>query len=76
MDTSSMVRYLEAYPRHASAGRHKSFELKGYQGRSPWLVRGRHFQDELIVLCVRWYMRYSLGLRDLEEQMAERTPQR
>ena len=31
-----------------------------------------HFQDELIVLCVRWYLRYSLSYRDLEEMMAER----
>jgi len=38
----------------------------------PALFRGRHFQDQLIVLCVRWYLRYSLTLRDLEELMAER----
>src|SRR5947208_16468409 len=31
-----------------------------------------HFQDHLIVLCVRWYLRYCLTLRDLEELMAER----
>jgi transposase-like protein len=36
------------------------------------LFRGRHFQDHLIVLCVRWYLRYCLTLRDLEELMAER----
>lgn len=38
----------------------------------PSVFRGRHFQDELIVLCVRWYLRYSLSYRDLEEMMAER----
>jgi IS6 family transposase len=38
----------------------------------PALFRGRHFQDQLIVLCVRWYLRYCLTLRDLEELMAER----
>jgi transposase, IS6 family len=38
----------------------------------PPVFRGRHFQDELIVLCVRWYLRYSLSYRDLEEMMAER----
>ena len=37
------------------------------------MFRGRHFQDELIVLCVRWYLRYSLSYRDLEEMMAERS---
>ena len=38
----------------------------------PALFKGRHFQDRLIVLCVRWYLRYCLTLRDLEEMMAER----
>ena len=38
----------------------------------PALFRGRHFQDEIILLCVRWYLRYSLSYRDLEEMMAER----
>ena len=36
------------------------------------LFRGRHFRDEMIVLCVRWYLRYPLSYRDLEEMMAER----
>src|SRR5438874_11187185 len=31
------------------------------------LFRGRHFTDEIIVLCVRWYLRYSLSYRDLTE---------
>src|SRR5712664_3517055 len=26
----------------------------------------------IIILCVRWYLRYSLSYRDLEEMMAER----
>ncbi len=38
----------------------------------PALFRGRHFQDELIVVCVRRYLRYSLSYRDLEDLMAER----
>jgi len=32
----------------------------------------RHFEPEIILLCVRWYLRYSLSYRDLEEIMAER----
>jgi IS6 family transposase len=32
----------------------------------------RHFQPELILLCVRWYLRYPLSYRDLEEMMLER----
>src|SRR5215831_12656501 len=38
----------------------------------PKLFRGRHFRDEVIVLCVRWYLRYPLSYRNLEEMMAER----
>src|ERR1700730_10984157 len=32
----------------------------------------RHFQTEVILLCVRWYLRYALRYRDLEEMMQER----
>jgi transposase, IS6 family len=32
----------------------------------------RHFQPEIILLCVRWYLRYALSYRDLEEMMLER----
>src|SRR6202035_1547734 len=32
----------------------------------------RHFQAEIILLCVRWYLRYALSYRDLEEMMLER----
>jgi transposase-like protein len=32
----------------------------------------RHFQDTIILLNVRWYLRYSLSYRDLEEMMLER----
>ena len=42
------------------------------KNRRPALFKGRHFQDEIIVLCVRWYLRFSLSYRDLEELMAER----
>ena len=38
----------------------------------PAVFKGRHFQDELIVVCVRRYLRYSLSYRDLEDLMAER----
>jgi transposase-like protein len=36
------------------------------------LFKGRHFEREFIVLCVRWYLRYKLSYRDLVEMMAER----
>jgi transposase-like protein len=36
------------------------------------LFKGRHFEQEIIILCVRWYLRYKLSSRDLVEMMAER----
>ena len=32
----------------------------------------RHFEREIILLNVRWYLRYALSYRDLEEMMLER----
>ena len=32
----------------------------------------RHYEAEIILTCVRWYLRYALSYRDLEEMMAER----
>ena len=36
------------------------------------LFKGRHFDQQVIVLCVRWYLSYKLSSRDLVEIMAER----
>jgi transposase, IS6 family len=36
------------------------------------LFKYRHFEPEIILLCLRWYLRYSLSYRDLEEMMFER----
>ena len=38
----------------------------------PALFEERHFEPEIIILCVRRYLRYALSLRSLEEIMAER----
>jgi transposase-like protein len=32
----------------------------------------RHYPPEVILLCVRWYCRYQLSYRDVEEMMQER----
>jgi transposase, IS6 family len=40
--------------------------------RRPPLFRKRKFEPIVIVTCVRWYCRFALSLRDLEELMAER----
>jgi transposase-like protein len=36
------------------------------------LFKGRHFDQEIIVLCVRWYLTFKLSSRDLVQVMAER----
>jgi transposase-like protein len=35
------------------------------------LFKGRDFDREIIILCVRWYLRFKLSYRDLVEMMAE-----
>ena len=39
---------------------------------SPNLFKRRHFDSEIIILCVRWYLTYKLSYRDLKAMMAER----
>jgi transposase-like protein len=39
---------------------------------SPTLFKRRHFDREIIILCVRWYLTYKLSYRDLRAMMAER----
>src|SRR6266404_2579536 len=34
--------------------------------------KGRHYPGELIVLCVRWYLRYPLSYEHVAELVAER----
>ncbi len=36
------------------------------------LFESRHFDREVIIVCVRWYLRFKLSLRDLVEMRAER----
>ncbi|MBA3240336.1 MAG: IS6 family transposase, partial [Acidobacteria bacterium] len=40
------------------------------QTQSPF--KWRHFEPTIIILCVRWYCRYQLSYRDVEEMMHER----
>ncbi|MEC4681974.1 MAG: IS6 family transposase [Nitrospirales bacterium] len=34
--------------------------------------KGRHFQKDMIVQSIRWYLAYALSYRDIEEMMQER----
>ena len=45
--------------------------MAGFPGLGD-LFEGHHFDREIIVLCVRWYLLFSLSFRDLVEMMAER----
>jgi hypothetical protein len=36
------------------------------------LFKGRHFDREIVILCVRWYLSYKLSYRDLVAMMNER----
>lgn len=36
------------------------------------LFKGRHFDQEIVVLCIRWYLSYKLSYRDLVAMMSER----
>src|SRR5712671_7638424 len=36
------------------------------------LFKGRHFDQEIIILCVRWYLSFKLSSRDRVQMMSER----
>jgi len=36
------------------------------------LFKWKHFESEIIMLCVRWYLKYPLSYRMLVEMMQER----
>ncbi len=36
------------------------------------VFKWKHYQPDIILLTVRWYLRYNLGFRDLVEMMEER----
>ena len=38
----------------------------------PKIFKWRHFEPEIILLCVRWVLSYRLSYRDLVEMMNER----
>ena len=36
------------------------------------LFQWKHYESEIIILCIRWYLKYPLNYRILVEMMAER----
>jgi transposase-like protein len=45
--------------------------MAGFVGMEE-LFKGRHFDREIVVLCVRWYLSFKLSYRDLVAMMRER----
>ncbi|EXD72320.1 transposase tnpIS15 domain protein, partial [Acinetobacter baumannii 947299] len=35
-------------------------------------LKGRHFQRDIILWAVRWYCKYGISYRELQEMLAER----
>jgi transposase-like protein len=50
----------------------KSAALPGRSSPARTAFAGFRFPAEVIVVAVRWYLRYSLSYRDVEELLAER----
>ena len=46
--------------------------MAGMTPQARELFKGRHFDHEVIVLCVRWYLSFKLSSRDLVQMMSER----
>lgn len=42
------------------------------RSRKPIAFKWRHFHGEVILQCARWYCKYGISYRDLEEMMKER----
>jgi transposase-like protein len=45
---------------------------RGDVSAPPARQKPRHFDQEIIVLCIRWYLAFKLSSRDLVQMMAER----
>ncbi|MDP0907594.1 IS6 family transposase, partial [Klebsiella pneumoniae] len=37
------------------------------------VFKGRHFQQDIILWAVRWYCKYGISYRELQEMLAERS---
>jgi hypothetical protein len=43
------------------------------RGNQPALFKGRHFEAQIIVLCVPWYLQLALSFLDLDERWSKGT---
>src|SRR5215208_6898652 len=56
---------LQTLPRFGGRG-------SGQEGRAVSDFKGRHFEGTIVLWAVRWYCRYGVSYRDLEQMMGER----
>jgi hypothetical protein len=49
-----------------------AMEGSSEEGRAVSDFKGRHFEGEIVLSAVRWYCRYGISYRDLEQMMAGR----
>src|SRR5688572_1317259 len=66
----TVARIARAFIIHPSAQPSPSGIILLKQNKSSF--KWRHFEPTVILLCVRWYCRYQLSYRDVEEMMHER----
>lgn len=65
-----MQKQVPEYNLSITFSKHISLSQLLKHSSSPF--KWRHYEPEIILLCVRWYCRYQLSYRDLEEMMRER----
>jgi transposase-like protein len=65
---STVVRGLCCKPRRPSSG----WVLREGEGRAMSEFKGRHFEGEIVLWAVRWYCRYGVSYRDVEQMLGER----
>src|SRR6266542_3480274 len=73
-DAQRLIAIWESDPKGSGANARVAGEDEGMQRFVPIedLFKGRHFDRQIIVLCVSWYASFKLSLRDLVIMMADR----
>jgi hypothetical protein len=74
MDNRPNYYMLLEEPLQKSPEHGKGRRVDSEQGQLMAVFRWRHFGGEIILWAVRWYCRYGISYRELEEMMGEREP--
>ncbi len=65
-DDTLLAALLQTLPQSVGVGPREA------GGRAMSDFKGRHFEGEIVLWAVRWYCRYGISYRDLEQMMGER----